>query len=211
MTQKPTSPGLVDQSQRLQSPLHARPLATRPIKVIKPKAKSAPPRGANKRRRHEYEGDEDVASLKNVDEGYLKPFSTPKRQRRVPLNMPLGLSAEDFAGLETPPSSDWESSKGDSSQREAQDNRTTPNDLALAGWTPQDDDQLVGLVLEKFKLSRKQWTECARKIGKDDHSVGQRWKLLVGEGDVGLRRGGKRARAQICEDWREEKSSVCPV
>ncbi|PGH01974.1 hypothetical protein GX51_04906 [Blastomyces parvus] len=67
-------------------------------------------------------------------------------------------------------------------------------------WTTADDNRLVSLVLQKLKLSRRDWTECARRMGKEhDHdSVGRRWRALVGEGNVGLRRG----RGRICEGWR---------
>ena len=216
-SQPASIPRHVDRPQRLASPLHARPLAARPARAVQPKAKIAPPRGANKRRRHEYEEDNGIAKRDVCDGASLKPFSTPKRQRRVPLNMPLGLSAEDFVGLETPPTSDAET-QHESDSADAQC-FTAIGDLKYgksATWTTQDDEQLVGLVLEKFKLSRRQWTECARKIGKDGQSVEERWKLLVGRSDyvqhqAGVRRGGKRARAQICEDWREGRGSICRV
>jgi hypothetical protein len=56
-------------------------------------------------------------------------------------------------------------------------------------WTAEDDQKLVEIVLEKLKLSKRDWEECARRIGKDNDSVGKRWRALVGEGNVGLRRG----------------------
>ncbi|KAL4900176.1 hypothetical protein BDW74DRAFT_162231 [Aspergillus multicolor] len=68
-------------------------------------------------------------------------------------------------------------------------------------WTTNDDQRLVELVLQKFQLSQRDWDECARRMGKDHASVGQRWQVLVGEGNVGLRRGGRRVRKAICEDW----------
>jgi hypothetical protein len=45
------------------------------------------------------------------------------------------------------------------------------------------------MVLEKFRLTKRDWEECARRIGKDDTSVGKRWQALLGEGNIGLRRG----------------------
>jgi len=60
-------------------------------------------------------------------------------------------------------------------------------------WTPEDDTLLVDIVLEKLKLTKKDWNECARKMGKDNDSVGKRWKALVGEGEVGLRGGSGRS------------------
>ncbi|OAX77065.1 hypothetical protein ACJ72_08640, partial [Emergomyces africanus] len=69
-------------------------------------------------------------------------------------------------------------------------------------WTSEDDKRLVELVLEKLKLSKRDWNECARKMGKDNDSVGRRWKALVGEGNVGLRRGRRVVRSRIHESWR---------
>lgn len=69
-------------------------------------------------------------------------------------------------------------------------------------WTAQDDQRLVELVLDKFQLSKRDWEECARLMGKDNASVGQRWQALVGEGNIGLRRGSRRIRGRIDEAWR---------
>ena len=69
-------------------------------------------------------------------------------------------------------------------------------------WTSEDDRRLVELVLEKLKLSKRDWNDCARRMGKDHDSVGRRWKALVGEGNVGLRRGRKVVRGRIDESWR---------
>lgn len=52
-------------------------------------------------------------------------------------------------------------------------------------WTPQEDQRLLELVLEKFSLSQQEWDECARQMGRSH--VGPRWQSLVGEGRVGLR------------------------
>ena len=54
-------------------------------------------------------------------------------------------------------------------------------------WSSEDDQRLVELVLDKFRLSRRELDACARRLGKDSASVGQRWQALVGEGNVGLR------------------------
>ena len=38
-------------------------------------------------------------------------------------------------------------------------------------------------------MRQSDWDECARRLGKGKDSIGERWKLLVGDGEVGLRRG----------------------
>ena len=58
-------------------------------------------------------------------------------------------------------------------------------------WTPEDDAALVQLILQKFRLKSSDWEDCAALLGKGRDSIGERWKVLVGEGEVGLRRGRK--------------------
>lgn len=127
---------------------------------------------------------------------------TPKRRRKAPLVMPLGLSAEDFRALESPDEaeeepqiempivspdilSDQDSAYGASPLLEEPE------------WTIDDDRLLVETVLEKLKLSKREWNDCARKLGKDKDSLGRRWSLLVSEGDVGLRRGARMSRTSL--------------
>lgn len=194
--------------ERLQSPLHVKPpTQTRPQRVVK--RASTPPRGVNKRRRDCYEdGDTEMADVSPRD-----LFSTPKRQRRAPLDLPLGLATSDFHSLST---TTVKPSVSVLPASEAENNGTTPNpDTAIpsievtdctsdpsADWTAEDDRRLVDLVLEKFQLSKRDWDECARRMGKDNNSVGRRWKALVGEGNVGLRRGRRMVRRPIDESWR---------
>lgn len=81
-------------------------------------------------------------------------------------------------------------------------NNTTSNPDDQTDWTVDDDQRLIELVLEKLNLSRRDWDECARLMGKDQDSVGRRWKALVGEGNVGLRRGTGMVRGRIDDIWR---------
>ena len=69
----------------------------------------------------------------------------------------------------------------------------------MAIWDTEDDRKLVDLVLEKLKLSKKEWNECARVLGTDEKSLGKRWKVLIDEGQVGLkfRRGGRKNRGDV--------------
>ena len=136
-------------------------------------------------------------------------MSTPKRRRRIPLDMPLGLSAVDFESLE--PTQSTEDIYNDLNMPELLRDCTFDSDEdvdsgygtsnrpsfdANAGsdplWTIDDDRILVETVLEKLQLSKRAWSDCARKLGKSKDSIGQRWQLLVDEGEVGLkvRRGG---------------------
>jgi hypothetical protein len=69
------------------------------------------------------------------------------------------------------------------------------------GWSTEDDRILVELVLEKLKLSKTEWQDCARSLGKDRDSVGRRWKSLVVSGDIGLKARSSR-RAKIHGTWR---------
>jgi len=67
-------------------------------------------------------------------------------------------------------------------------------------WSTEEDRILVELVLEKLKLSKEEWQDCARSLGKDRGSVGKRWKSLMGAGEVGLKRNNRRAK--IHGTWR---------
>ncbi|KIW97000.1 uncharacterized protein Z519_02391 [Cladophialophora bantiana CBS 173.52] len=171
-----------------------------------PRETQTQPRRANKRRRSDFEQDMIPQSSRDVLMGDCQrtpqQIRTPKRRRKVPLSMPMGLSAEDFRALETPVEegvdldmpmisphnlipSDQDSAYGSSPPVED------------AEWTEDDDRILVETVLEKLKLSKRDWNDCARKLGKDRDSLGRRWSLLVGEGNVGLRRGGRVSRTNL--------------
>lgn len=178
-------------------------------------------RGANKRRRSTFEQDlecGDTMMQDQFDHSQRTPprVRTPKRRRRVPLAMPLGLSADDFRALETPleesptdqedlnmpavisPPRNLGSSAvdgdGDGDGDSAYGSSPSIDD---AGWSIDDDRVLVEMVLEKLRLSKRDWNDCARRLGKDKDSLGRRWSLLVGEGNVGLRRGGRTCRPDL--------------
>ncbi|KAK5041848.1 hypothetical protein LTR13_002515 [Exophiala sideris] len=155
-----------------------------------------PPRSSKKRRRSNFEQDAipDLSDTMMEDCPQTpQPIRTPKRRRKIPLSIPMGLSADDFRALDTPPEekeqfdmpimspvntySDRDSAYGESPSLDDPD------------WTIDDDRLLVETVLEKLKLSKRDWNECARKLGKDKDSLGRRWSLLVGE--VNLQRAGQ--------------------
>ncbi|CZS91197.1 uncharacterized protein RAG0_01932 [Rhynchosporium agropyri] len=157
------------------------------------KRAAPPPRGINKRTR----ATDDEMSRDDVEDGdseqeeHIEKPSTPKRMRFAPEIIPLGLARSDFhdlrladvekQGSETVfPSVEGSSSSGD--------------------WSTDDDRLLVELVLEKLKLTKSEWQDCARSLGKDRGSVGRRWKSLMGAGDVGLK--SRPRRAKIHGTWR---------
>lgn len=187
--------------ERLDSPLQIRTRPnTRSQRVAKPTPKR--PRGINKRRRDVYEDESDPEIVRGLCDG----FTTPKRQRRAPLEVPFGLEASDFKSMDTPqqpqpPSSLRRSSRIANSRGNTPDSSDSGQEPAPE-WTSEDDKKLVELVLDKLKLSKRDWNDCARKMGKDHDTVGRRWKALVGEGNVGLRRGKRIVRGRIAENRR---------
>lgn len=120
--------------------------------------------------------------------------TTPKRARIAPEQMPMGLDRSDFHAVHLQ-SSPVNEEHGD-------DNYTLvppTEDAAEDDWTAEDDRVLVELVLEKLKLTKSEWAECARSLGKKDkNGVSRRWKSLMAAGDVGV----KSRRAKICSTWR---------
>lgn len=120
--------------------------------------------------------------------------STPKRMRFAPEILPLGLERSDFHDLRL-------------KEVESQGNESVLESIEGSGlglntgeWSTEEDRLLVELVLEKLKLTKSDWQDCARSLGKDRGSVGRRWKSLMGGGEVGLKR--TRGRAKIHGTWR---------
>ncbi|CAK7266542.1 hypothetical protein SEPCBS57363_002141 [Sporothrix epigloea] len=117
---------------------------------------------------------------------------TPKRARIAPEALPLGLARSDFHELHANGIPDESKRAGTLVEREA-DGET---------WSIEDDHMLVELVLEKLKLSKEEWQDCARSMGKDRHSVGRRWKSLMLHGDIGLKPSSRIRRSKIHGSWR---------
>ncbi|KAL4916802.1 hypothetical protein BDW62DRAFT_185250 [Aspergillus aurantiobrunneus] len=216
-------------SARLQSPLTFQPTPPSPASSRKQKRSSKPSssklpsprpsRGPNKRRRNTYEEDIDMDLDTDTPCDLVSRSnpSTPKRRRHLPYELPLGLSQSDFYSLHSPPVSQSPPSPIQRDQQEEpsqmppfdpdaalpsieeSDESAMPTDNQP--WSTDDDQRLVEIVLEKFQLSKQDWDECARRMGKDHASVGQRWQALIGEGNVGLRRGRRMVRSRIHKDW----------
>lgn len=196
--------------------LRARPSSAAAPRKITKRAPAAPPRGINKRRRA-LADDLSREAIEDEDEERTAIFtstidrpSTPKRMRVAPEVLPLGLERADFqslqrasqrqegrAGSAEPQTSETES---ETQGGEAEETKTEGQEE----WSTEEDRMLVELVLEKLKLTRGDWQDCARSLGKDRGSVGRRWKSLMGAGDVGLKGGGRGRlrRGKIHSTWR---------
>jgi hypothetical protein len=159
-------------------------LTLTPRKKITKRAHAAPPRGINKRRRaidDDMSRDgQDRSGEESEDEGP----STPKRMRFAPEVLPLGLERSDFHDLKS------------NEMKEDVLERVEGGEE----WSTEEDRLLVELVLEKLKLTKSDWQDCARSLGKDRGSVGRRWKSLMGGGEVGLK--SRPRRAKIHGTWR---------
>lgn len=204
-----TRPGSAKPARLEDALLPAVAAPTAPRRVAK---RSAPPRGLNKRRRP---GDTPLPSLPRPqsdaptgdDEAAAPvpsspqpqlaadlleaPPSTPKRARIAPEQIPLGLERSDFhqAHLD--------------SMLHHDDVDDAPAAEAESGdWTVEDDRILVELVLDKLKLSKTEWHDCARSLGKDRHEVARRWKSLVTRGDVGIKPSRTSRRLNLHATWR---------
>ncbi|TVY83980.1 hypothetical protein LSUE1_G001348 [Lachnellula suecica] len=154
-----------------------------------------PPRGINKRRRA---ADDDMSRASvdrenesaDEDNDEAEGPRTPKRQRLAPPVLPLGLERGDFHSLISPKQEQdnvLESIEGNGGDGEF--------------WSTEEDRLLVELVLEKLKLTKSDWQDCARSLGKDRGSLGRRWKSLMGAGEVGLK--SRPRRAKLHSTWRD--------
>lgn len=161
----------------------------------------APPRGANKRRRPlddemirddvdfnrtvDSDSDSDLETGPQLIEEEKQAPSTPKRARIAPEQLPLGLERSDFHDVHL---------------RES--GTVVEPDKPSTEWSAEDDRILVELVLEKLKLSKTEWQDCARSLGKDRHTVSRRWKSLIMHGDVGVKTRSSSRRTKLHSTWR---------
>ncbi|KAK1778818.1 hypothetical protein QBC45DRAFT_149995 [Copromyces sp. CBS 386.78] len=131
---------------------------------------------------------------------FLPPFGsrpqTPPRSRIAPEVIPLGLDRSDYHALHA-----------DNAKKDRQHQATAPgSDVVVEAdgqpWSSEEDRILVELVLDKLKLTKTDWQDCARSMGKDRKSVGTRWKSLMVNGDVGLKSSKSNRRSGIHGTWR---------
>ncbi|PVH88487.1 hypothetical protein DL98DRAFT_509199 [Cadophora sp. DSE1049] len=171
-----------------------------PRKKITKRTIATPPRGINKRRRaaddemsrHDVEDEESEEDEQHFDQ--TNRPSTPKRMRFAPEIIPLGLERSDFHDLRLA-EVEAQGRQGETVLESVEGSGSGFNE-----WSTEEDRMLVELVLEKLKLTKSDWQDCARSLGKDRGSVGRRWKSLMGAGDVGLKNRPRRAR--IHGTWR---------
>jgi hypothetical protein len=128
---------------------------------------------------------EQVAAPTEEEELPPRP-QTPKRARVAPESLPLGLERSDFHELHL------------DGVFKDENTRVEGTDVVVEAdgetWSTEEDRILVELVLEKLKLSKSEWQDCARNLGKDRSSVGRRWKSLMINGDIGLKRSSRRSK-----------------
>lgn len=127
--------------------------------------------------------------------------STPKRRRFAPEILPLGLERSDFHALHLQNVTSSQENVLQNAESSSSSSNAAQVGREGAEWSEEEDRLLVELVLEKLKLTKSDWQDCARSLGKDRGSVGKRWKSLMGNGDVGLRSRSHR-RAKIHGTWR---------
>lgn len=144
---------------------------------------------------------------------------TPKRLRLAPEILPMGLERSDFHALHLqhqissqplfyPSSSSSQSFPSHHQYQYQYPQQQAQDEDREEEWTTEEDRLLVELVLEKLKLSKSEWQDCARSLGRDRGSVGKRWKSLMAGGDIGLkgrlRNGGSSTskRRGIYGSWR---------
>ncbi|KAG8532204.1 uncharacterized protein KY384_003845 [Bacidia gigantensis] len=216
-----------DPTPRLESPISfttAPALKPRKKKDSYKVTKPAPRTPMRKRRRAL---SDDLGPSNDQENGSHNKPSTPKRQRKYPPTLPLGLDQRDFDDLlshSTP-----ETAAHTPFQMYPDTTFTTPsrplpfnlpfhpgapssldpsifpneNQEDTPMPTPEDDAALTTLILSKLRLRQEDWDECARKLsergGKD--SIGERWKMLVAREDAGVqfarRRSGLRRRGSL--------------
>ncbi|KAK2032604.1 hypothetical protein LX32DRAFT_636143 [Colletotrichum zoysiae] len=181
-------------------------------------AKRAPPRGVNKRRRaagddsSRSDTDEDIDSDLEIS-SRRQPFvqgqsqnntplhsapATPKRARIAPEIIPLGLGRSDYHTLHLLNGGDGVN--GNNTEEEQGTNVEVEADGEP--WSAEEDRILVELVLEKLQLSKTEWQDCARSLGKDRNCLSRRWKSLMLQGEVGLKGRRSSRRTKLHGTWR---------
>ncbi len=174
------------------------------------------PRGSNKRRRDDEDNEDEKENVEEATQSQpqletndeSQGPSTPKRVRIAPETMPMGLERRDFEMLYDCHQYSSESTgygpgfqrpeprrrAGDAQSEEAEDDGVD--------WSNEEDRQLVELVLEKLKLSKSEWQDCARSLGRDSGSMQKRWKNLFEAGEIGIKTRGRRERSNTSATWR---------
>ncbi|KAI5463049.1 hypothetical protein BGZ63DRAFT_402390 [Mariannaea sp. PMI_226] len=134
--------------------------------------------------------------------------STPKRAHIAPERLPLGLERSDFHNLhERVPMPSNRENRENREHYFPEEEDMYDDDISEGSaadpdmWSVDDDRVLVELILEKLKLSKAEWQDCARHLGRDSDALSRRWKSLMLNGDVGLKRHATRRRG-LHSTWR---------
>ncbi|KAF3355492.1 ATP synthase D chain [Verticillium dahliae VDG1] len=189
-----TTPPPPERAQLTQLPTPPMAHAPSPIKLrLRPRAprpdnSSAPDsRPRKKIIEADSESDADVPAMPAAP-------STPKRARIAPEVIPLGLARTDYHNLHAAsdtnlPLLNLAQGSGVEVERDGEH------------WSTEDDRILVELVLEKLRLSKTEWQDCARSLGKDRNSLSRRWRSLMAQGDVGLKPTRASRRGKLHGTW----------
>lgn len=105
---------------------------------------------------------------------------TPKTPQRIfyaPDILPFGLQNADFLDIH----------KQDMSSLCQEHQLPSSGNEINTEWSKEEDGLLVQLVLQKLKLTRSDWYDCARSLGRERVSLNERWHNLMVKGEVGLR------------------------
>lgn len=140
------------------------------------------------------------SEVEDVNVPFVRP-STPKRARIAPEQLPLGLERSDFHDLHLQQLQPLQLNELQQDQEVLESVENNDDGEGNERWSTEDDRILVELVLEKLQLSKSEWQDCARSLGKDRGSVGRRWKSLMMNGEVGLKSSRQR-RGRIHGTWR---------
>ena len=210
-TSQPVVPPHLDSPINLTAPSDAPTVVKK--KSYKVKKRTPSPRTPQRKRRRALSDEMGPSRNKEniVSSTTTSKPSTPKRQRRCPPTLPRGLKTKDFEAL-TPitPLSARAPFQLDPNTTFVTPSRPLPFDMPLPArlptskakddgdditmlsneekWTDEDDKALVSTILNKLGLRQSDWDEASRRLGKGHDSIGERWRLLAGEGDVGQRK-----------------------
>lgn len=134
------------------------------------------------------------------DRSPLAAPSTPKRQRIAPLEVPRGLTKEDFHKIGAPPA--VAAAPNNTASPRANNGEVGKH---VDEWATEDDHKLVEIVLEKVKnmdLSKEVWEDCVRNLpGRDYNDVSSRWKSLLRSESIGLQNRGRGTRPKLHGTW----------
>lgn len=159
------------------------------------------PMRRNKRRQSGADGDEDDGFYHFPEQSQKRPrltavpastinrsatatrFNRRCRQLRIDTShpattLPKPIIASTSNALQLP-ELHQPSQHQESSQMEMEITPTTQAENSARDWSNAEDRLLVEMVLQKMRLSPRDWADCARSLGRDPRTVGNRWEMIV--------------------------------